>query len=308
VDNNSIDGTRGILARFEGRIQIIYNQRNLGFAAAQNQAMAASCGEWVLTLNPDVFLVPGFLQEIVEAGGIDPSAGSVCGRLLSIGPDMVPPAEPRIDSVGIYFTPAMRHFDRGWREPAGERFSVKEYVFGASGAAALYRRAMIDDISEDGNFFDPDFFAYREDADVAWRAQLLGWGCVYSPKAVAYHVRSVVAANRRSVPAVLNMHSVKNRFLMRIKNSTSGIYRRYWLPATLRDLMVVGGCLVCEPRSLPAFWHIARCLHRALRNRRVIMARRRVGDDDLARWFRVEPASQPVPGEAVAVKCQGIPA
>ena len=308
VDNDSTDGTREILAQFAGRIQIIHNDRNLGFAAAQNQAIAASCSDWVLTLNPDVFLVPDFLREIVEAGGIDPSAGSVCGRLLSIGADLVTPAEPLIDSVGIYFTPAMRHFDRGWREPAGERFSEMEYVFGASGAAALYRRATIDDISEAGNFFDPDFFAYREDADVAWRAQLLGWTCVYTPRAVGYHVRSVVAGNRSAVPAVLNMHSVKNRFLMRIKNSTPGIYRRYWLAATLRDLVVVGGCLTYEPRSLPAFWHIARCLHRALRNRRVIMARRRVSDEELARWFRAEPASEPLASGAAAVKCQEISA
>ncbi len=308
VDNNSTDGTRDILQRFAGRIQVIHNERNLGFAAAQNQAIAASCSEWVLTLNPDVFLAPGFLREIVEAGSIDPTAGSLCGRLLSIGADLIPPVEPRLDSVGIYFTPAMRHFDRGWRELAHGRFGEMEYVFGASGAAALYRRTMIDDISEDGNFFDPDFFAYREDADVAWRAQLLGWRCLYSPSAVGYHVRRVVAGNRRAVPALLNMHSVKNRFLMRIKNSTAGIYRRFWLPATLRDLMVVGGCLVAEPRSLPAFWHIARCLHRALRNRRFIMSRRRVEDDELARWFRAEPAAQPLPEGAVAVKCHGIPA
>jgi GT2 family glycosyltransferase len=294
VDNASTDDTRDILARFDGRLQIIYNNRNLGFAAAQNQAIAASHSHWVLTLNPDVFLLPGFLQQIVEAGAVDPWVGSICGRLLSIGTDLVPPAEACIDSVGIYFTPAMRHFDRGSREFADEQFSEMEYVFGASGAAALFRRTMIDDISENGNFFDPDFFAYREDADVAWRAQLLGWGCLYTPRAVAYHVRSVVAGNRRRVPAVLNMHSVKNRFLMRIKNSTSGIYKRYWLPTTLRDLVVVGGCLVSEPKSLPAFWHIARCLHRALRNRRIIMARRRVTDADLARWFNQEPTSEPV--------------
>jgi len=308
VDNHSTDNTREVLARYEGRLEVILNDRNLGFAAAQNQAIGASSSEWVLALNPDVFLTPGFLQKIVEAGAIDPSVGSLCGRLLSIGPELVPPVEPRIDSVGIYFTPAIRHFDRGWREPAGDRFGEMEYVFGASGAAALYRRAMIEDISDDGNFFDPDFFSYREDADVAWRAQLLGWSCLYTPEAVGYHVRSVVSGNRRAVPSLINMHSVKNRFLMRIKNSTPGIYRRYWVPATLRDLVVVGGCFLWEPRSIPAFWHLASCLHRALRNRRVIMARRRVADEDLARWFDADSASHPLPRGAVKAKCQGIPA
>ncbi|MEO8126322.1 MAG: glycosyltransferase family 2 protein, partial [Bryobacteraceae bacterium] len=234
--------------------------------------------------------------------------GSVCGRLLSIGADLVPAREPLIDSAGIYFTPAMRHFDRGSREPAANRFGEMEYVFGASGAAALYRRAMIEDVSEEGNFFDPDFFSYREDADVAWRAQLLGWGCLYTPEAVGYHVRSVLSGNRRSVPSLINMHSVKNRFLMRIKNSTPGVYRRYWLPTTLRDLVVVTGCLIWEPRSLPAFWHLASCLHRALRSRRVIMARRRAADENLAGWFGSGPASRPLPKEAEKVHCQGIPA
>lgn len=308
VDNGSTDGTRKILAGYADRIQLIENTENLGFAAGQNQAIAATSSEWILTLNPDMFMTPGFLQKIVEAGNLDPSVGSVSGRLLSIGADLVPPSQPRIDSAGIYFTPSMRHFDRGWRQTPGERFGQMEYVFGASGAAALYRRAMIDDVSEDGNFFDPDFFAYREDADVAWRAQLLGWSCLYTPKAVGYHVRSVVAGNRGSVPALINMHSVKNRFLMRVKNSTGGIYKRFWLPATLRDLAVVAGCLVCEPGSLPAFWHLARCFRRALQHRRAIMARRRVADADLARWFSTIPASEPLTSQAAPGKVQGLPA
>ncbi len=120
----------------------------------------------------------------------DPGAGTVCGKLFSIGPGFQPLAEPRIDSTGIYFTPAMRHFDRGWHEPDRQRFDRMEYVFGASAAAALYRRQMIEDVSVDGEFFDPDFFVYREDADVAWRAQLLGWRCIYTPEATAYHVRT----------------------------------------------------------------------------------------------------------------------
>ena len=294
VDNASSDGTRSILRRFKSRIRTIYNDRNAGFAGAQNQAIRASAADWVLTLNPDVLLLPHFIRNLWDAGQADPSAGTICGKLLSIGPDFRPLSDQRLDSTGIFFTPAMRHFDRGWHEPDSAEFDDKEYVFGASAAAALYRREMIEDVSVDGNFFDPDFFCYREDADVAWRAILQGWSCVYAPAAVSYHVRSVVPGNRRTVPGAINMHSVKNRFLMRIKNASPGLYRRYWLPMTLRDLVVIGGALFAEPASLPAFWHLARCLPGALRARRTIMARRRIDDASLAAWFSFEPVTMAV--------------
>ena len=89
------------------------------------------------------------------------------------------------------------------------------------------------------------------------------------------------------------MHSVKNRFLMRIKNATGGLYRRYWLPMTLRDLVVMGGSMFWEPTSLGAFWRLLRCLPRTLAQRKMIMSRRRTPDDALARWFQWEPAAFP---------------
>jgi GT2 family glycosyltransferase len=294
VDNASTDGTREILREFGGQIRTIHSVRNLGFAEAQNRAIRSSTAEWVLTLNPDVLLLPGFIRTLLDAGQSDAGAGTVCGKLLSIGPGFHPLQDPRIDSAGMFFTPAMRHFDRGWHQPDPSCFENMEYVFGASAAAALFRRRMIDDVAVEGSFFDPDFFVYREDADVAWRAQLLGWRSIYTPAAVAYHVRSVTPGNRRTVPAAINMHGVKNRFLMRIKNTTAGVYRRYWLPTTLRDLVVLGGAIFWEPTSLPAFWHVARGLPRALRQRRLIMSRRRVPDDVLAQWFSFEPAAQPI--------------
>jgi GT2 family glycosyltransferase len=304
VDNASSDATGEILGQYRGqyrgRIRVIRNPENLGFAIAQNQAIRATRGPWVLTLNPDLLMEPGFLRNLVDAGRRDPGAGAVCGKLLSIGDGFEPQPERRIDSAGIYFTPAMRHFDRGWNEPDGAAFDRPEYVFGACAAAALYRRRMIDDISVGGDFFDPDFFAYREDADVAWRAQLLGWRCIYVPGAVAWHVRTAKPGRRRSISSEINMHSVKNRFLMRIKNATPGIYRRYWLPMTARDLMVVGGCLLSEPRSLAAFWHLATALRAALRRRRQIMSRRKVADGELARWFSFQPAAEPIGVEPVA--------
>jgi hypothetical protein len=104
------------------------------------------------------------------------------------------------------------------------------------------------------------------------------------------------------VPAVINMHSVKNRFLMRIKNVTAGVYGRCWLPATLRDLLVVAGSILWEPTSAVAFWHLARCVPRALARRRVIMARRRAGDEELAMWFNYQPTAQPAEMEESAAE------
>lgn len=301
VDNNSSDGTSGLLQSFRERVKVVCNEQNVGFAGGQNQAIALSNSQWVLTLNPDVRVAPDFVARLVEAGEADERTGTVCGKLLGMTGDFAIPANPVFDSTGIFMTPSLRHFDRGSRMPDQGQYESFEYVFGATGAAALYRRRMIEDISVQGEFFDFDFFAYREDADVAWRAQLLGWKCLYTPLAQAYHVRSVVPENRRSQPPVINMHSVKNRFLLRIKNATADLYRRYWMPMTKRDAVVIAGCLLYEFSSLPAFWLILQSLPRMVKKRRAIMEKRRATDAYIASWFSDQPVSYPVgQGEKMA--------
>ncbi len=284
LDNASKDGTPALLSGFPD-IRYIQNPLNSGFAGGQNQAIAATVSDWVLVLNPDVVLEPGFIEQLVRAGEGDAKIGAVCGKLLSMGADYSRPNSPVIDSTGMYFTPELRHFDRGSRQPDCGLYDEPEYVFGATGAAALYRRTMILDVSIMGEFFDEDFFAYREDADVAWRAQLLGWRCLYTPTAVAYHVRSVLPSNRGSLAPIINMHSVKNRFLMRIKNATPLIYRRFWFRFVMRDLLVIGACLVREHSSLRAFTLLAQNWRRTMAKRKLIMSRRRTNDETVAAWF-----------------------
>jgi GT2 family glycosyltransferase len=298
VDNASSDGTRELLTRYHGRARVIHNRVNTGFAAGQNTAIQASLGEWVLTLNPDVVLDRGFVRALVEAGRADPRVGSVCGKLLRLRPDLTRFELPKFDSAGMFFTPPLRHFDRGWNALDQGQYDRMEYVFGASAAAALYRREMIEDLSLDGAFFDPDFFAYREDADVAWRAQLQGWRSIYTPSGVGWHVRTVTPANRSQVGAAVNMHSVKNRFLMRLKNMTGSLYRRHWWSITARDLVVVAGCLAFEHSSLPAFVRVARCWRRALEWRRHIMQRRKASDAYIEAWFSAEPVAFGYPPDA----------
>lgn len=295
IDNNSTDGTIDILEPFEDRCRIIYNEENIGFAAAQNQAIAASTAEWVLTLNPDVLLLQGFIEALVAAGNVEPSVGTVCGKLLTMSSTFDFPEEPLVDSTGIYFTPNLRHLDRGSLEVDNGHFRNYEYVFGATAAAALYRREMIDDIEINGEFFDADFFVYREDADVAWRAQLMGWKCLYAPYAKGYHVRNALPGNRRALPAEINMHSVKNRFLLRMKNISGDLYRRNFFSITARDIVVVACCLLWEHSSLKAFPFVFRNWKSVMKKRREIMRRQRVDDQYMASWFSFEPVSKPAP-------------
>ncbi len=285
VDNASTDGTVEILKSFEGRVRAVYNQANNGFAGGQNQAIAIGNADWSLTLNPDLRLTPGFVSELVKAGKDDPAIGSVCGKLLAMGPDFEPLHPPLFDSTGIYMTANMRHFDRGSLQPDVHQYDKREFVFGATGAACLYRREMIKDVAFNGEFFDDDFFAYREDADVAWRAQLMGWKCLYVPTAVAYHVRSVLPSNRSELSPVINMHSVKNRWLLRIKNMTPSLYRKHWLSITARDLVVIFGCLLKEWSSLKAFLLVAKIWKRTWQKRADIMHRRRATDEYINAWF-----------------------
>jgi GT2 family glycosyltransferase len=295
VDNNSTDGTIDILEPFEDRCRIIYNEENIGFAAAQNQAIAASNAEWILTLNPDVLLLQGFIAALVNAGNLDPQVGTVCGKLLTMRSTFDFPEEPTVDSTGIYFTPNLRHLDRGSLEVDNGHYRKYEYVFGATAAAALYRREMVEDISVQGEFFDADFFVYREDADVAWRAQLFGWKCLYVPYAKGYHVRAAFPGNRRALAPEINMHSVKNRFLLRMKNITGDLYRRHFFSITARDIVVVAACLIREHYSLKAFPFLFRNWKRVMEKRREIMLRRRVDDEYMASWFSFQPVSKPAP-------------
>jgi GT2 family glycosyltransferase len=158
---------------------------------------------------------------------------------------------------------------------------------------------MIDDISLDGEFFDSDFFVYREDADVAWRSQLMGWKCLYAPYARGYHVRKVLPGNRRALPPEINMHSVKNRFLMRIKNISPNLYWRNCFSITSRDLVVVTCCLLWEHTSLKAYWFLFKNLKRTLAKRRLIQASQRVDDQYMASWFQYAPVSKQAPKKLV---------
>jgi GT2 family glycosyltransferase len=265
VDNASTDDSAELAAAK------IRNATNRGFSAAVNQALAIATGEFVLLLNPDCFLEPTYIEEALRA--FEDGVGSVTGLLLRAEGEGV-------DSAGIRMTRTGRHLDITTR-PAS-----RTEVFGVSGAAAMHRMSFLRDVAIDGEVLDEDFFAYREDADLAWRGQLLGWRAVCEPRAIAYHVRHVTPEVRRALSATINMHSVKNRFLLRMKNQGAYLALRNAPFELARDLVVLLASLTIERTSLPAFAWLWRNRARVFAKRREIQKRRKVSDRELARWFR----------------------
>lgn len=281
VDNASGDGSAELVAR--EATHLIRNDTNRGFSAAVNQAIAVARGEFVLVVNPDCYLLPEYVERLVDALRSAGDWGSATGLLIRArGYDIEPTQE--IDSAGIRMTRNGRHLDIDVR-PAG-----RTEVFGVSGAAAMFRMAFLRDVAlrhlaSAGEVLDEDFFAYREDADVAWRGRLFGWRALCEPAAVAYHVRRVTPEARRELPADVNMHSVKNRFLLRLKNQGAYLALRNAPFELFRDLVVLLAALTIERSSLPAFSWLWRNRARILAKRREVQRRRKVSDRQLARWF-----------------------
>ena len=205
VDNASTDGSAETAARQGAFVRLIRNEANRGFAAACNQGIQASRGEYIALLNNDAVADPAWLAELVRAIEADPRIGMCAAKVLSYDDRTL------IDCVGhaVFADGLTRGRGRGQRD-AGQ-FDRVEEVFCASGCAALLRRAMLDDVG----LFDERFFAYCEDADLGFRARLRGWRCIYVPTAVAYHRFSASSAPFSPFKA---FQVERNRFWLACKN------------------------------------------------------------------------------------------
>lgn len=290
IDNGSSDDGLALAAATMPAARLVRLDENIGFAAAHNRAFAIAPADVHLVLNPDCRLTAGFLERALGTLDEDERIGSVSGRLLRFrdepgGGSLVEHPDDIIDSSGMIALRNRRVLDRGADEPAAGRYVVAEDVFGASGAAAVYRRTMLDDVAVAGEVFDERFFAYREDVDLAWRALLLGWRCRYEPAAIARHRRRVTPERRRSLPASINRRSVANRWRMLARNELGAGWRRDGLHILARDVGIVGYAALREQSTLAAVADVVRDARRLRRWRRDLMRRRTVEPAAMLAWF-----------------------
>jgi len=285
VDNASVDGSIEGAAEWPA-VCIVRNGENVGYCRAVNQGIALARGEYVLSVNPDVWVAPNFVSQLI--GGLDelPQVGMACGKLLH-GAD--PQAGRIIDSTGLFLNDQRRPYDRGQGEPDRGQYDGDRDVFGACGAAWACRRAALDDVACAGEILDEDFFAYYDDADLSWRMRLRGWLCRYIPGAEAWHERGGGGDLRRAGTspkyAFAQRHALTNRYLMILKNDRLGDLAPH-LPAILvTDLARLAYIALRRPALLPAFGQAWRLRLRALEKRRLIQAGRRVPAAEVRRWL-----------------------
>ena len=281
-DNGSSDGSPEAAQEAHPEIRVVHNGENIGFGPAHNRAIAAARGEYYLALNPDVVLEPDYIENMVRALMANPGYGYANGLVYFRSDD--PRMQNVVCSAGHLFSRACQAYNRLFvAQVAPEEFREGE-IGGANGACPLYSRAMIDDISVEGEFFDETYFLYSEDVDVDWRAHLAGWRCRFVPSAVAHHIMEATGAARR--PEIRAQIAV-NRHLMILKNFDWSLLA-WHLPGIVKcDFAEILPVLSADWRSLKyIFPGLIAKIARTLRRRRIQRERRRWGPRRIREWAR----------------------
>lgn len=215
VDNGSTDGSATYINKHFPEVTLLQLDKNYGFAGGVNRgielAMDQGC-DFVALLNNDAKADKDWLKELLAGFESQPKVGIVTGKLLKMD-------GKTIDSTGEFCRNNGMPHPRGRDEKDNGQFDTPEFVFGASGGASMYRIAMLKQIG----LFDEDFFAYFEDVDISFRAQLAGWKVWYQPTARAFHH---IGKTSGQLSGFTRYHGTKNFILLYNKNMPKGVFWR----------------------------------------------------------------------------------
>jgi GT2 family glycosyltransferase len=228
VDNASTDGSRELLARDYGDVCLVALPRNRGFTGACNAGIRVSQGEFVALLNSDTEADENWLAEVVAAFERHPEAGLVASKMRLFD------RRETLHTAGDFYRLDGVPGNRGvWQRDEGQ-FDREEYVFSACGGSAAYRRTMLDEIG----LLDEDFFFSCEDVDLAWRAQLAGWKCVFAPRAIVYHRLAATGGGPTA-----SFYDGRNMIWVIAKDYPGSLWKRHWREVVRTQLRITGEAL-----------------------------------------------------------------
>ena len=271
VDNGSSDGSLELLGRDYPEMRVVTLPENRGFAGGVNAGIREAQGEIIAVFNNDAEADSRWLEKLAGALARYPEAGMATPKVLLFDRREV------INTAGDFYGVDGVPGNRGvWQRDEGQ-FDLEEYVFGAAGVAAAYRRAMLDEVG----LFDEEFFSFCEDVDLAWRAQLAGWKCVYVPTAVVYHKLSATGGGK-----IASYYCGRNFIYVIAKDYPTSLLKKHWRRIVGAQFDIAWKALkawrgeAARARlrgQLAGLWR----LPRMLANRRVVQASKRVSDEYL---------------------------
>lgn len=269
IDNACTDETLTLCERLG--VQTVRLRTRVSYAAAMNAGLASTDGEAVLLLNADCVLGDGFLAA-ARVRLSRPGVGSVAPKLIRATGPTEADRLTVLDTAGMTLDRRRKNALVGHGEPAAA-YPRSQAVFGGDGACVLYRREVLDACADGAEVFDEDMALWASDVDLAWRAQLLGWGCVYEPAAVAWHQRFYSPTTRAGVPEHHRRLQFRNRYLMLLKNDTAAGLLRDLPWVLVYELLALGHVLLRERHLLGGYADAVRLAPGARRRRKVVQAR-----------------------------------
>jgi len=216
VDNGSVDGSQDFIKKTYPEVKLIERDKNYGFTGGVNPGIEEAIktdADYVALLNNDAVADKDWLKHLVAKAENDSKIGIVACKTIRTD-------KKHLDSTGECFSIWGVPFPRGRNQVDSNQYDKAEEVFGGSGGASLYRVSLLKEIG----LFDQRFFAYFEDVDISFRARLAGWKIWYEPEAFVYHH---VSATASKLGNFARYHSVKNFFLVYIKNMPGWLYWKY---------------------------------------------------------------------------------
>ncbi len=304
IDNGSTDKSKEYLKEFKkDNLRIIFSQENLGYAGGHNLGIKESRGEYILCLTQDVMLDPHYLQRAIELFKKDKKVGALQGKLFRWQLGMPASQDSRgyhvshiIDTVGLVIFKNRRIINQGQGEVDQGQFEKVNQVFGPDGACPVYRKKALEDVAIDGEYFDQDFFMYKEDVDLAWRLNLYGWKSFYQPRSIAWHDRTAgdslainyiaIIKERLKISKFGKYLAFKNQRLMQLKNEQISlllIHLPWFLPKEIASWIYV---LLFERFTWKAIKDLFKQSSSAWKKRKIIMRRKRISSKEMRKWFQ----------------------
>lgn len=270
VDNGSTDGSIAYVEKNFPKVENIKLDKNFGFARAINEGVKQSNAKYVVFLNNDTAVHKAWLENLIKCADNHPEVISVNSKILNFY------NKKYIDGVGIQINEVGQAKSIGWQQKDLGQYAKEQYIFGATGGAALFKR---EDFIKVG-YFDENYFMYFEEVDLAFRVQFLGYKSIYCPKAIVFHKHKTSA---KKLPQHIEYWQFRNMFQTIIKDfPTPLLIRNFrWLKIILVYLNTISYQIkngFFWPPLLTQIWLIVN-LPRLLKERGKIQKSRRVSDE-----------------------------